>query len=84
MITLGVLKTPRLASARSCGSRALQPQRVTARGREAAVVVAAKDYDRLQPPLTGLAVVEALARSPLAEVGIERVSVEAPVRDVEL
>jgi hypothetical protein len=57
---------------------------VTVHGREAVVVVAAEDYDRLQPPLTGQAIVEALARSPLAEVEIERVSVKAPVRDVEL
>jgi hypothetical protein len=57
---------------------------VTVHGREAVVIVAAEDYDRLQPPLTGQAIVEALKHSPLGEVEIERVSVTAPVRDVEL
>lgn len=65
-------------------ARAHQPQRVTVHGRDAVVIVAAEDYDRLQPPLTGLAIVEALARSPLGEVEIERASVKAPVRKVEL
>ena len=65
-------------------ARARQPQRVTVHGRDAVVVMAAEDYDRLQPPLTGLAIVEALARAPLGEVEIERVSVKGPVRKVEL
>jgi len=65
-------------------ARAHRPQRVTVHGREAVVVVAAEDYDRLQPPLTGQAIVEALGHSPLAEVEIERVSVKALARDVEL
>jgi antitoxin Phd len=60
------------------------PQRVTVHGRDAVVVVAAEAYDRLQPPLTGEAIVEALRHSPLGEVEIERVSVRAPVREVEL
>ena len=60
------------------------PQRVTVHGRDAVVVVAAEAYDRLQPPLTGEAVVEALQRSPLKDVEIERLSVRAPVREVEL
>lgn len=65
-------------------ARARKPQRVTVHGRDAVVIVAAEDYDRLQPPLTGSAIVEALARSPLREVEIERVSVKGPVREVEL
>jgi prevent-host-death family protein len=60
------------------------PQRVTVHGRDAVVVVAAEAYDRLQPPLTGEAIVEALRRSPLEEVEIERLSVRAPVQEVEL
>jgi hypothetical protein len=55
---------------------------VTVHGRDA--VVAAEAYDRLQPPLTGAAIVEALQRSPLAEVEIERLSARAPVREVVL
>ena len=65
-------------------ARAHQPQRVTVHGRQAVVIVAAEDYDRLQPPLTGQAIIEAFEHSPLGEVEIERVSVTAPVRDVEL
>lgn len=65
-------------------ARAHHPQRVTVHGLDAVVVVAAEDYDRLQPPLTGQVIVDALARSPLGEVEIERVSIKAPVRDIEL
>lgn len=65
-------------------ARAHRPQRVTVHGREAVVIVAAEDYDRLQPPLTGQAIVEALQHSPLGEVEFERVSVRSPARDVEL
>lgn len=46
------------------------------------MIVAAEDHDRLRPPLTGQAIVDALAHSPLGEV--ERVSFTAPVRDVKL
>ena len=60
------------------------PQRVTVHGRDAVVVLSAEDYDRLRPPLIGQAVVEALSRSPLTDVEIERLSVKAPVRNVEL
>jgi antitoxin Phd len=59
-------------------ARAEGPQRVTVHGRDAVVVVAAEDYDRLQPPLTGRAIVEALRDSPLREVEIERLSIRAP------
>ena len=65
-------------------ARAHQPQRVTVHGRDAVVVVAAEDYDRLRPSLTGEALVEVLRRSPLRDVEIERVSIKMPVRDVEL
>ena len=65
-------------------ARAHQPQRVTVHGRDAVVVVAAEDYDRLRPALTGEAIVEALRSSPLRDVDFERLSVRAPVRDVEL
>jgi antitoxin Phd len=65
-------------------ARAHRPQRVTVHGRDAVVVIAAEDYDRLQPSLTGLAIVEALQRSPLRDIEIERVSIAAPVRDIDL
>ena len=65
-------------------AREYGPQRVTVHGRDAVVVMAADAYDRLQPPLTGEAIVEALRRSPLGEAEIERTSVKGPVREVEL
>jgi prevent-host-death family protein len=61
-----------------------RPQRVTVHGRDAVVVVAAEDYDRLRPGLTGAAIVAALRASPLHEIELERMSVRAPIRDVEL
>jgi antitoxin Phd len=61
-----------------------QPQRVTVHGQDAVVVIAAEDYDRLQPQLTGAAIVAALQDSPLHEIELERASVKALVRDVEL
>jgi antitoxin Phd len=65
-------------------AREYGPQRVTVHGHDAVVIMAADAYDRLQPPLTGEAIVEALRRSPLGEVEIERTSVKGQVREVEL
>ena len=61
-----------------------QPQRVTVHGQDAVVVIAAEDYDRLRPPLTGAAMIAALQNSPLRDIQLERVSIKAPVREVEL
>ncbi len=60
------------------------PQRVTVHGRDAVVVVAAAEFDRLaataaQPSLHAL-----FSESPLSKLDLERESVRAPVRDVEL
>ncbi len=60
------------------------PQRVTLHGRDAVVVVGAAEFDRMQRPVTGRDIVEALRGSPLAEVEFERLSVKSPVRDIEL
>ena len=60
------------------------PQRVTLHGRDAVVVVSAAEFDRMQRPVTGHDIVRALQASPLAEVEFERLSFDAPVRDVEL
>lgn len=65
-------------------ARAHRPRYVTIHGRDAVVVIGAENYDRLRPPLTGAAIVEALRHSPLREVEIECVPIEAPIRDVEL
>nr|WP_244600244.1 type II toxin-antitoxin system prevent-host-death family antitoxin [Blastochloris tepida] len=60
------------------------PQRVTLHGRDAVVVVSAAEFDRMQRPVTGHDIVRALQASPLAEIEFERLSFDAPVRDVEL
>jgi len=60
------------------------PQRVTLHGRDAAVILSADEFARLQKPRSGRDLVVALAASPLAEVTIERVSVKSPVRDIDL
>jgi antitoxin Phd len=46
-----------------------KPQRVTRGGRDAVVVVAAEEYERLARPALGL--VEFLSRSPLADVELD-------------
>jgi prevent-host-death family protein len=60
------------------------PQRVTLHGRDAAVIVGAEEFDRLQRPVSGQDIVGALAASPLADVTIERHSVRSPVREVDV
>jgi prevent-host-death family protein len=60
------------------------PQRVTLHGRDAAVIVGAEEFDRLQTPVSGRDIVAALATSPLAEVTIERISIKSPMRKVSL
>jgi prevent-host-death family protein len=60
------------------------PQRVTVRGKDAVVVVDSDEWDRLFKPVSGQDLVEALAKSPLKDVSIERLSVMSPVRDVKL
>ena len=60
------------------------PQRVTLHGRDAVVIVGADEFDRLQRPVSGRDIVEALAASPLAEVNFERLTVKSRVRDIDL
>ena len=60
------------------------PQRVTLHGKDAVVIVGADEFDRLQRPLTGRDIINALAGSPLADVPFERLSVKSKVRDIEL
>jgi hypothetical protein len=45
-------------------------------------VAGADEIDRLQHPVTGRDIVNALASSPLAEVPFDRVSVKSKVRDI--
>jgi prevent-host-death family protein len=65
-------------------ARETGPQRVTVHGRDAVVVVAADEWDRLSNPVSGRDIVNALANSPLRDVPIERLSVKSPVRDVKI
>jgi prevent-host-death family protein len=60
------------------------PQRVTLHGKDAVVIVGAAEFDRLQRPVTGRDIINALAGSPLAEVPFERLSVKSKVRDIKL
>jgi prevent-host-death family protein len=60
------------------------PQRVTLHGKDAAVIVAAEEFDRLQRPVSGRDIVTALSRSPLTDVEFERLTVKSDVRDIEL
>jgi prevent-host-death family protein len=60
------------------------PQRVTLHGKDAVVIVGADEFDRLQRPVTGRDIVNALAASPLADVQFERLSVKSKVRDINL
>jgi prevent-host-death family protein len=60
------------------------PQRVTLHGKDAAVIIAAEEFDRLQRPVSGQDIVAALAKSPLGNLEFERLSVKSKVRDVDL
>jgi prevent-host-death family protein len=59
-----------------------EPQRVTRRGRDAVVVISAEEYDRLTRPAVGI--VEFLAGSPLADVGLDLSRAPDTGRDIDL
>ena len=60
-----------------------QPQRVTVRGRNAVVVVAAEEFDRLQTQRAATTLHDLLSRSPLASLEFGGDSVRSPVREVD-
>jgi prevent-host-death family protein len=60
------------------------PQRVTLHGKDAAVIIAAEEFDRLKRPVSGRDIVTVLAKSPLGDVEFERLTIKSKVRDVEL
>ncbi|MCC7276581.1 MAG: type II toxin-antitoxin system Phd/YefM family antitoxin [Alphaproteobacteria bacterium] len=60
------------------------PQRVTVHGKDAVVVMAADEYDRLVPLASQPSLHELLSRSPLRDLDFERASVRAVVREVDL
>jgi hypothetical protein len=51
-------------------------------GKDAVVVVDAAEWDRLEKPISGRDLVEALANSPLKDVPIGRLPVKSPVRSL--
>jgi len=59
------------------------PQRVTLRGKDAAVIIAANEFDRLKRPVSGRDIVTVLARSPLGDVEFDRLTVKSKGRGVE-
>ena len=60
-----------------------QPQRVTVRGRDAAVIVGADEFDRLLVPAE-TSLHELLSRSPLNRLDFGAESVQSPVREIGL
>ena len=77
-----------LQEAKACFSEVVRrtergPQRVTVRGKDAVVVLSARDYARLRPEsktsLSGL-----MASSPLADVPFGEPGDRMPVREVDL
>ena len=61
-----------------------QPQRVTVRGRNAVVVVAADEFYRLRARNAAASLHDLLSQSPLARLEFGGESVRSPVRDVDL
>jgi antitoxin Phd len=64
-------------------AREIGPQRVTHRGQDSVVVVAAEEFDRLASSQTGAELVRIMAKSPLREIDLEVPSVRSPVREPE-
>ena len=60
-----------------------QPQRVTVRGRDLAVIVGAEEFDRLLVPAE-TSLHELLSRSPLNRLDFGAESVQGPVREAGL
>ena len=61
-----------------------EPQRVTVHGRNAVVIVAADEFDRLRARRTATSLHDLLSRSPLNRLELGGGSVRSPVREVDL
>lgn len=61
-----------------------QPQRVTVHGRDAVVVVGARDFERFRARGQSASLHELLSQSPLNRLEFGGEGVRAPVRGVEL
>lgn len=64
-------------------AREVGPQRVTHRGRDAVVVIAAEEFDRIATRQTGADLIRILARSPFHAIELDAPSVRSPVREPE-
>ena len=60
------------------------PQRVTVRGKDAVVIVAADEFERLRARAESGSLHELLSRSPLNRLELDDEGVRSPVREVEL
>ena len=60
-----------------------QPQRVTVRGKDAVVIVAADEFERLRARAESRSLHELLSRSPLNRLELDDEGVRSPVREVE-
>lgn len=61
-----------------------QPQRVTVRGKDAVVIVAADEFERLRARAQSGSLHELLSQSPLNRLELEDEGVRSPVREVGL
>ena len=61
-----------------------QPQRITVNGRDAVVVVATREFDRLQAPSGAPNLHQLLSRSPLSRLEFEHRPIAGPVREVDI
>lgn len=61
-----------------------EPQRVTVHGRNAVVVVAADEFDRLRARRSAASLHDLLSRSPLNRLELGDRGVRSPVREVDL
>ena len=64
-------------------AREVGPQRVTHRGEDAVVIVAAEEFDRMASRQTGADLIRIMAQSPLRDLDLEAPSVRSPVRESE-
>ena len=61
-----------------------QPQRVTVRGKDAVVIVAADEFERLRARAMSESLHKLLCQSPLNRLDFDEEGVQSPVREVQL
>ena len=87
--SLGDLKGWKLEDAKARFSEVVRlarenaPQRITVRGEDAVVILAAKDFAKLLPLLEQPSIHNLLSQSPLNRLQFEQSGGQMPVRDVE-